>query len=406
MKKINWDFGDYNSAKYPLDLNSIPSYPATFPAPIPKYLIGLLSEPYDIVFDPFGGKGTTAIEALKQRRRFIYNDLNPHAVSIMYYLMDAINQKSKENLYIDEQINIAGFVSGGDHTSYPGKNKESIYSHLPNGFEDELSSRRINNDAIYWFHVDTLHELILLYDYINSHCDNDRGIRRLAFISILKEVNSQRRHFSYITDNCKPTQIKYYNAIESYINMFTRIQKACVDFSRQYEAINKIQDLHEISRSCLIHEGDSRNCSYIQNESVDLIITSPPYLCAQDYTLSMRLNDFFFPNNGFICMPLKEIGPRRLRTKSGIVEDYFSDMKLVLHEIYRVLKMNGFFCLVIGQGKGNVSKGINVIEKVKTLASESGFIEIFNTTRTISYRTNRIGGVDTEDVIVYQKRND
>ena len=140
--------------------------------------------------------------------------------------------------------------------------------------------------------------------------------------------------------------------------------------------------------------------------SVDLIITSPPYLCAQDYTLSMRLNDFFFPNNGFICMPLKEIGPRRLRTKSGIVEDYFSDMKLVLHEIYRVLKMNGFFCLVIGQGKGNVSKGINVIEKVKTLASESGFIEIFNTTRTISYRTNRIGGVDTEDVIVYQKRND
>ena len=43
MEKINWDFGDYNTSKYPLDLNSIPWYPATFPAPIPKLLIGLLS---------------------------------------------------------------------------------------------------------------------------------------------------------------------------------------------------------------------------------------------------------------------------------------------------------------------------------------------------------------------------
>ena len=67
---INWEFKDYNSAKYPLDINSIPWYPATFPAPIPKYLIGLLSEPGDMVFDPFGGKGTTAIEALKQKRKF------------------------------------------------------------------------------------------------------------------------------------------------------------------------------------------------------------------------------------------------------------------------------------------------------------------------------------------------
>ena len=88
LNKTNWDFEDYSSSRYPLDLNSIPWYPASFPAPIPKYLVGLLSETGDIVFDPFGGKGTTAVEALKQRRKFIYNDLNPHAVLIMRCLLE------------------------------------------------------------------------------------------------------------------------------------------------------------------------------------------------------------------------------------------------------------------------------------------------------------------------------
>ena len=76
LNKVNWDFSDYNSSKYPLDINSIPWYPATFPAPIPKYLIALLSNKEDFIMDPFGGKGTTLFEALKQDRNCIYNDIN------------------------------------------------------------------------------------------------------------------------------------------------------------------------------------------------------------------------------------------------------------------------------------------------------------------------------------------
>ena len=55
LQGINWDFSDYNSSKYPLDINSIPWYPATLVPPIPKFLIALLTKPGDIVFDPFGG---------------------------------------------------------------------------------------------------------------------------------------------------------------------------------------------------------------------------------------------------------------------------------------------------------------------------------------------------------------
>ena len=76
LSQINWNFPDYNSTKYPLDINSIPWYPATFPAPIPKFLIALLTSEGDIVLDPFGGKGTTCVESLKQNRVSYYNDLN------------------------------------------------------------------------------------------------------------------------------------------------------------------------------------------------------------------------------------------------------------------------------------------------------------------------------------------
>lgn len=408
MKSINWGFEDYNSSKYPLDLNSIPWYPATFPAPIPKYLIGLLSDPGDLVFDPFGGKGTTAVEALKQRRRFIYNDINPHAVSIMRCLRDAVLQDGDEDriftMVSEDRRALHEAAIIGDHQSYRGKDDESVFQKLPESIENDLSSRSIKRDAIYWFHADTLLELIRLFDYTNTFEGIPRQIHKLAFLSILKEVSSQRGHFSYVTDNCKPSEMKYYNAIDAYTEMIDRIQRACADYIRQYVVINKANDLQKMGKLCVIHEGDAKDCSYIPNSYVDLVVTSPPYLCAQDYTLTMRLNDIFFPKEGFGKLPYKEIGPRRMRTRPGIVDSYFNDMQLVIEEIYRVLRDNSFFCLIIGQGKGKVSKGVNVIERIKCFAEKIGFIEFFHTTRNISYRTNRIGGVDKEEIILYRKK--
>ena len=87
MNQINWDFFDYNSSKYPLDISSIPWYLATFPAPIPKFLIGLLTESGETVLDPFGGAGTTCYEAMKQNRPFLYNDINPFAVEMVSALV-------------------------------------------------------------------------------------------------------------------------------------------------------------------------------------------------------------------------------------------------------------------------------------------------------------------------------
>ncbi len=407
MERINWDFDDYSSTKYPLDLNSIPWYPATFPAPLPKYLIALLSEPEDIVFDPFGGKGTAAVETLKQRRKFVYNDLNPHAVQIMQCVLDAIRQPDDEEVLYRVIDTDKDYLSAENNTneypSYSGQKEECVLPKLPDGFLAQLSERGINHDAIYWYHSETLKELLSIYDHINQYEDSEKSVRKLAFLSILKVVSSQRGHFSYVTDNCKPAELKYYNAVIAYLDMLDRIQRACVDFKRQYKVLNRIGDINAVSQQSIIRQGDARNCTFLLDDSVDLIITSPPYLCAQDYVLTMRLNNFFFPDEGFTNLPFTEIGPRRLRTRPGIVDAYFNDMSLVLNEMFRVLKCNAYFCFVIGQGKGKISENLDIIGRVQKNAEEIGFSLVYKKTRNISFRTNRVGGVDKEDIVLFRK---
>jgi DNA modification methylase len=51
---------------------------AKFPLELPMRLIRLLSNPEDIILDPFLGSGTTAVAAIKTGRRFIGIEIMPH----------------------------------------------------------------------------------------------------------------------------------------------------------------------------------------------------------------------------------------------------------------------------------------------------------------------------------------
>ena len=53
------------------------SYRACFKAQLPEFLIERLSAPGDTVYDPFSGRGTTALQAALMGRRAAANDINP-----------------------------------------------------------------------------------------------------------------------------------------------------------------------------------------------------------------------------------------------------------------------------------------------------------------------------------------
>lgn len=75
----NEEFSKWINAKWQIvpELN-MKSYghPAMFPEEIPKRLIKLLSNPDDVVLDPFCGAGTTTLAAKKNNRKFIGIDLS------------------------------------------------------------------------------------------------------------------------------------------------------------------------------------------------------------------------------------------------------------------------------------------------------------------------------------------
>jgi hypothetical protein len=53
------------------------SYRACFKAQLPEFFIERLSQPEETVYDPFSGRGTTAIQAALMGRRPVTNDINP-----------------------------------------------------------------------------------------------------------------------------------------------------------------------------------------------------------------------------------------------------------------------------------------------------------------------------------------
>ena len=53
------------------------SYRACFKPQLPDFFISRLTQPGDPVYDPFSGRGTTAIQAALLGRRPIANDINP-----------------------------------------------------------------------------------------------------------------------------------------------------------------------------------------------------------------------------------------------------------------------------------------------------------------------------------------
>src|SRR5258707_1654148 len=53
------------------------SYRACFKPQLPAYFIDRLSDEGDLVYDPFSGRGTTAVEAALHGRRVVANDINP-----------------------------------------------------------------------------------------------------------------------------------------------------------------------------------------------------------------------------------------------------------------------------------------------------------------------------------------
>ena len=93
--------------------NSLTPHPARFPAELPEYFIRMLTDPGDIVIDPFGGSCVTGEVAERLRRRWICTELSEDylrgAVS-RFMGQTAARPKSKDNQADSYRISRPGLL--------------------------------------------------------------------------------------------------------------------------------------------------------------------------------------------------------------------------------------------------------------------------------------------------------
>lgn len=102
---------------------------------------------------------------------------------------------------------------------------------------------------------------------------------------------------------------------------------------------------------------DSRELK-LENESIDAVITSPPYLNKIEYTKIYNIEMSFlgFPESGlrsYIGSKVEDTNVSELGLDENLplsAKAYFKDMHLALKEIYRICKDNAKLAIVIGGG--------------------------------------------------------
>lgn len=128
---------------------------------------------------------------------------------------------------------------------------------------------------------------------------------------------------------------------------------------------NKYFDDKELGKVEILQKSDALKIELPDN-SIDGIITSPPYSFAIDYVENDKDQLEYL---GYDTIELKQnlIGLKG-KTKSEKLDNYFSDMDKFITEASRVLKQNKFFVVIIGSNTnqtGGVRLEQNVINSAK-----------------------------------------
>jgi len=126
------------------------SYRGSFKPELPDFFIRRFTEPGDVVGDPFGGRGTTALQANLLGRRAVSNDVNPLSARMTWPKLRPVTEEA-----VEARLRRIPFQQARDLSQ-----------------EEDMSM---------FYHPDTYRELLNLREYLQDHHDDvDRFIEMIA----------------------------------------------------------------------------------------------------------------------------------------------------------------------------------------------------------------------------------
>lgn len=313
-------------------LHYIVSYRASFKPELPDFCIRRYSEKGDIVFDPFSGRGTTALQANLLGRVAWGSDVNPLAVKL--------TQAKTSPVGLDEivlRLNEVDFRRPVDL----------------DGFAERFQP---------FYHPDTYRELVNLRAFLGDKSDAvNRFIELLAISRLHGHSPGFFSVYSFPQISVTPESQKQINKKRGqrpeYRSVAPRIIKKAAHALRD----GFTSEFFDVSSANRFQQADARNLSWLASSSIDLIVTSPPFLDKVDYLTDNWL-EFWLAGVSPKNFASQLIMCRTLEEWSGFMFD-------VLSEMARVLKPRSYAVVEVGEVDTHGGR-INLDEVVANLASE------------------------------------
>ena len=233
------------------------AFAAKFPPQLPRAFIEELTEPGDTVLDPMAGSGTAVVEAALAGRFALGLDLDPLAVQIA---------RAKTRRLDPEMV----LVLGEQVTDYA----QLILTKEGSTLAERLlkkSDQPTRDFLEYWFKKETICELAALRKGVEKLVGGPyRGFFDVLFSSI---VVTKSGGVSLALDlaHSRPHKVadkKVRNAVQAFGEKVLRTAPT-------------VTEMREAPGESRILRSDSRSVP-LKNDSVDLVITSPPYANAID----------------------------------------------------------------------------------------------------------------------------
>ena len=236
------------------------SYRACFKPQLPAYFIERLTHHGDIVYDPFAGRGTTAVEAALQGRHVVVNDINP---------LSAILTRPRLELppvaEIDARLRALRF---------PARPSSGI-------------------DLSMFFHPDTEYELLGLREYLFRRRQSgaeDRADRWIRMVATNRLTGHSSGFFSVYSlppnQAVSPEGQLRINARlkqePGYRDIRALILKKSMQLQGRLSAAERWR-LHAAAESARYLMDEASHTPDLESESVQLTVTSPPFLDIVQY---------------------------------------------------------------------------------------------------------------------------
>jgi DNA modification methylase len=311
------------------------------PYDIVQAYIKNFTQPGDVVLDPFGGYGVTALEALILGRKGIHVDLNPLSIFILKGLTAPVN-------IAELQATFNRIISSFDkNLPQTDKEIENVLETLPYP-KDVILPRNSDVQTIQeLFTPKQLAQLAYLKSLIVKVKDeNIRNSLLLCFSSSLNKFN-RTFHYTKSIGGGDSGMFRYYRyriAPEPGDNSLSSIFRT--KFKKLLAAKKEIAPLITTERlkDANIYKGNAADLIDIPNESIDYIYTDPPYGAKIPYLdLSIMWNawlDLDVSESDYQAEAIE--GGEHRKTK----KEYFELISKAITNMYRVLKYDRWMSFV------------------------------------------------------------